>query len=251
MKNICYNKNFITEAIAKVEFLNPILELDKTLPKYFSDSIVKMFPIAESREIKNNNVTITDSGVQSNVEKGIEWSFWNKDRSRKISLSKDSLLLVQNKYESYDNFAYEFLTAFEALCSAYKELIFRRFGVRYVNNIKLAESEPLNWSAYINDKLTASINIPDDSSHISRTFHNLEMNYENFNLKFNFGIHNPDYPAIIKQKVFILDIDAYHNGVQNKDDIISILPDFHNKIQELFEFSIKEELRKKLKSNGE
>lgn len=250
MENICYKKNFITEAIAKVEFLNPIIELDQTLPKEFSDSIVNLFPIAELKEISNNNVTITNSGVQNNIDKGIEWSFWNKDRSKRISLSKNVLLLVQNRYASYDNFADEFLTAFNALCSIYKDLIFRRFGLRYVNNIKLAESEPLNWDNYINDKLTASINIPDDSSHISRTFHNLEMNYENFNLRFNFGIHNPDYPAIIKQKVFILDMDAYHNGLQNKEDVISSLPEFHSKIQELFEFSIKDGLREKYLNNG-
>ena len=250
MENICYKKNFITEAIAKVEFLNPIIELDQTLPKEFSDSIVNLFPIAELKEISNNNVTITNSGVQNNIDKGIEWSFWNKDRSKRISLSKNVLLLVQNRYASYDNFADEFLTAFNALCSIYKDLIFRRFGLRYVNNIKLAESETLNWDNYINDKLTASINIPDDSSHISRTFHNLEMNYENFNLRFNFGIHNPDYPAIIKQKVFILDMDAYHNGLQNKEDVISSLPEFHSKIQELFEFSIKDGLREKYLNNG-
>ncbi len=71
MENICYKRNFITEALAKVEFLNPILELDKTLPKEFSDSIAKLFPIAESKEVNNNNVTITDSGVKSNVEKNI------------------------------------------------------------------------------------------------------------------------------------------------------------------------------------
>lgn len=251
MENICYKRNFISEALAKVEFLNPILELDTTLPKEFSDSIAKLFPIAESKEINNNNVTITDSGVQSNVEKIIEWTFWNKDRSRRISLSRNSLLLVQNKYESYDSFAYEFLTAFDALCITYKELIFRRFGVRYINNIKLLEKNPLEWNDYINEKLIASINIPEDSSHISRTFHNLEMNYDNFNLRFNFGIHNPDYPAIIKQKVFILDMDAYHTGVQNKDDIISSLPEFHNKIQELFEFSITYELREKYLNDGE
>ena len=70
-----------------------------------------------------------------------------------------------------------------------------------------------------------------------------------YNLRFNFGIHNPDYPAIIKQKVFILDIDVYHNGIQNKEDIISNSKVFHDKIQEFFEFSITEEFRSKYLNN--
>ena len=45
-------------------------------------------------------------------------------------------------------------------------------------------------------------------------------------------------------------MDAYHNGLQNKEDVISSLPEFHSKIQELFEFSIKDGLREKYLNNG-
>lgn len=250
MKEICYKNNFITEAICKVEFLNPILELNKALPKDFSEAISDLFPIAESKEITNNKVTITDEGLQNDVDKTVEWSFWNKERNSKIALSKISLFLVQNSYSSYDDFANKFLTTFETLIKAFPDIIFKRFGVRYVNNIKLDEPNPMDWKNYINEKLLSSIYIPDDGSKISRTFHTLEMNYETFNLRFNFGMHNPDYPAIIKQKVFILDMDAYHTGIQKKEEIISSLPVFHAKIQEFFEDSIKEGLREKYLKNG-
>jgi len=250
MKDICYKKNFITEAISKVEFLNPIKDLNKSLPKKFSEDIKNLFPIAESRTITNNLVNIDKDEIKRKSEELTEWIFWDKQRKRKITLSKNVLMLVQNEYSTYEDFSDEFLTSLNSICSIYNDLIIRRYGVRYINNIKLREENPLEWSEYINPDLIASINIPMDRERISRTFHNLEMKYEEFNLRFNFGIHNPDYPAVVKQKVFILDMDAYHSGVQNKSDIEDYLPKFHGKIQEFFEFSITSAFREKHLNNG-
>ena len=252
MKEICYGKNFISEAISKVEFLTPIVELSDSLPKEFSDSIKDSFPIAESKEITNNVVELTDKGAVNKVaEKSTEWTFWNKERNKKILLSNNSILLVQNVYNTYNEFENEFMIAFKSICKIFPDLTFKRYGMRFINNIKIDEKNPLDWGEYINENLIASINIPKDKENISRTFHTLEMNYDVFNLRFNFGIHNPDYPAIIKQKVFILDLDVYHYGIQNSEEIINSMNIFHAKIQEFFEFSITPKFRNKYLNNGQ
>ncbi len=245
MESICYKRNYITEAICRVDFLNPIFELSDTLPKEFSQDIAKKFPIAESQELTENNVEILGSDIKNNTIKFIEWRFWNKERTRKITLKRDSLSLLQKSYTNYAEFQEEFELAFNALSSIYPKVTYKRFGVRYINNLTINESNPLNWDKYINEKLLASIYIPEDKAKISRTFHNLEMNFDDYNLRFNFGIFNPDYPARIKQKAFILDLDAYNTSIQTKDEIISSLPILHQKIQKFFESSIKEEFKKK------
>ena len=51
-------------------------------------------------------------------------------------------------------------------------------------------------------------------------------------------MHNPDFPAPIKKKIFILDYDAYCSGILTKDEIFKNLPIFHAEIQRLFESSI-------------
>ena len=63
-------------------------------------------------------------------------------------------------------------------------------------------------------------------------------------------MHNTDYPATIKKKVFILDLDAYYSGLMNKNDIIEYFPKFHKSIQELFENSITEKYRELINKNG-
>lgn len=245
MEHICYKKNFITEAICKIDFLNSIEALNDNLPKEFSDAVKVYFPIAELRIVTNNNVVISGNDVKNIQENIKEWNFWNKDRTRRVALTKTSLSLAQMKYTTFAEFKNEFLTAFNSLCCIYKDLIINRFGVRYINNIRVLESDPLNWDDYIAPQLIASISIPKDKDKISRSFHNLEMNYDTYNLRFNYGIHNPDYPAIIKQKVFILDIDVYQAGIQTKEDVFENLPIFQSKIQEFFETSITEKFREK------
>ena len=54
---------------------------------------------------------------------------------------------------------------------------------------------------------------------------------------------NPDYPAPIQKKSFILDYDAYHRGALNLEDIIPKLDKLNTIIKTIFERSIKDGLR--------
>jgi uncharacterized protein (TIGR04255 family) len=80
----------------------------------------------------------------------------------------------------------------------------------------------------------------------TRVFHNLEVSYDDYNLRFQFGIHNPDYPAPIKHRGFILDYDAYYKGLLEPTDIPNALDNYHKSIQELFEKCITEQTREYL-----
>lgn len=79
-----------------------------------------------------------------------------------------------------------------------------------------------------------------------RNFHNMEFKYDDFNLRFQFGMHNPDYPAAIRQKIFILDFDAYFQGAFENNQMPAMLDNFHNAIQTLFERSITDNLRERM-----
>jgi uncharacterized protein (TIGR04255 family) len=74
----------------------------------------------------------------------------------------------------------------------------------------------------------------------SRIFHNFEVVFSDlgFNMRFQFGLHNPDYPAPIRQRMFVLDFDAYCQGMIEPSDIPTVLDKYHAEIQRLFERSI-------------
>lgn len=132
MEEICYRKNFTTEAISKIEFLNLIYVLNKSLHKKFSDDIKVLFPITESRTITNNIVYIKYDRVKKKTEEITECNIWDKQRNRRITLSKNVLMLVQNEYSAYKDFSNEFLVSLNSIHSIYNNLIIKRFGVRYI-----------------------------------------------------------------------------------------------------------------------
>ena len=57
---------------------------------------------------------------------------------------------------------------------------------------------------------------------------------------------NPDYPAPIKQKLFVLDYDAYCNLLLSYSDIEQYITQFHDKIKLSFEQVISDALRKRM-----
>jgi uncharacterized protein (TIGR04255 family) len=90
------------------------------------------------------------------------------------------------------------------------------------------------------------LNFFDEIKSLARLFHVSVINFEESSLKFQFGLFNPDFPAPIKQKSFILDYDAAYFGLLDNSDVSASLDLFHNKIEEYFEKSITDGLRKKL-----
>lgn len=66
-------------------------------------------------------------------------------------------------------------------------------------------------------------------------------------------MHNPDFPAPIRKKIFVLDYDAYCEGLQDMEDIKKNIDVFHDKIENLFEENITKKLREKMEiiSNGQ
>jgi len=72
----------------------------------------------------------------------------------------------------------------------------------------------------------------------------MELDLSDMRVRFQYGMHNPDYPSVIRRKQFILDYDAYREETQTGDELERNLMRFHSKIQELFEQSITDELRR-------
>lgn len=242
LEDICYSKNPIKEAIIRMDFLNPITQFNNEIPNELTHIIKELFPIPEPRDVIARELQISNDGVTQNENKVKEWNFHNRERNRKLVITKDSLILVHNDYESYVKFSSDFFTIANPFFKMFN-LQLCRFGMRYVNNIEIEKGDPFNWSQLLNKNLRCIFNIPENKQNIARAFHNLELNYGEYNVRFQYGMHNPDYPAPIKKKSFILDYDAYTSGILGKDELDIYISQFHLAIQKLFEGSITEKFR--------
>lgn len=120
--------------------------------------------------------------------------------------------------------------------------------MRYIDKISLNEPKPLNWTKYIKKNLLCTLKVPASDVPILRAFNILELKSGDINVRFQFGMFNPDFPAPIHRKEFILDYDAYHEGLlQSSMEIDDKLANSRQLIKDLFENSIEDGLRSKMR----
>jgi len=243
LDQICYKKNFLSKVIVKIDFLYPNESLLRSLKKKVSQEILHFFPISEPRKAVAHELKITREDVEQKKREGMEWHFFGRQREKEFIVTPHSLILVHLAYYKFENLFNEFSQITNAFFEYYDEIQANRLGLRYINDIRFPKEEKIDWKKYINNSLLCLLDFNLHSDKLIRIFHNIDFNHDDFLLKFQFGIHNPDYPAFIKQNSFILDLDAFFNGLILSGDINYLLNSFHNKIQELFEFSITDELR--------
>jgi uncharacterized protein (TIGR04255 family) len=247
MDEICYLKNPIAEAICRVDFLNEQLILNEKVGEKVLAKIKKIYPIAEPKNLISRELQISPQQIAQSQKHSREWNFYSRDRNKRLVIAQNYMYLQYTKYESFEIFEQDLLSILKSLVEEYDGLQFNRFGLRYINHVKINEENPLDWNKYINKKLLSIIEIPEDKTQISRAMQSLELNLGDYNLRFQYGLFNPDYPAIIKKKVFLLDFDAYSQGLLDINDVLQYLPKFHKKIQTMFEQSITEDYRKLIK----
>jgi uncharacterized protein (TIGR04255 family) len=239
-----YSKPFLKEVIVRLDYSSPIVQLAKTLTQPFKEIIMPLFPISEPKEFIGRGLVITDQSTKEKTIVGTSWIFHGLDRQKTLTLSADNINIIYKTYDSFEMLKSEFLPIIEKLFSTYEDFQGIRLGLRYVDEINIQEGPVFDWSKYIDGRLLNNLTFPEDQSKICRAFSNLELNYGDLIVKFQYGMFNSDYPAPIRKKAFILDYDAYFHGPQDLEEIKSNLEKFHAKIKEMYERSISDELRK-------
>ncbi len=240
--SICYKRNFLKEVIARIDFINPIKSLEKEIPKKITESIKENFPIVEPRKAIAQELQISPRSFSHKSQEFIEWNFHGKDKDKTLTISQNSIFVSYKKYKAYEDLKNEYLKIVNTIAEIYENIQARRAGLRYINEIIL-DGDPFSWNDYLNNKILCLLSFYENKSEIARIFHVIEFNYNIFNLRYQFGMHNPDFPAPIKQKRFILDMDAYNEGILDISEVSNLIDNFHFKIQELFEVTITDRLR--------
>lgn len=242
-KKISYKNPFLKEVILRLDFPTPITGLEKSVPDNILKSILKNFPISEPQKLLSHELQFSKDNVKTKQSEFTEWTFYSNERDKILKIGPYAMVIIIKKYTSFEELEAINNDITAALYKRFKELIVNRIGLRYVNIIEPGGNDPLSWAEYINEKMLGIIDFNKRKDSITRVFHILEYNFNDIRVKFQFGIANPDYPAIIKKKQFVLDIDSYINGAFELQEIKTNIESAHDKVQELFESSITEKTR--------
>ena len=242
-----YSKPFLVDVIVRIDYTAPIDDINTVLPKGISSKALEFFPIFEPKEIITQDMLISPEGGKVKSITQHEWNYYGKNREKRLALTSKCCFIDYSKYDSFEQLKKEFMNFVKLLFETYPDLQVMRFGLRYINKIKLDESNLTDWKLYLRETLLSIFEISDSKEIIAQAFNNLILKYDDIFLNFRYGMPNPDFPAPISQKLFVLDFDAYYHGPQDYDDLAKNLDIFHERIQELFESLIEDPLREKMK----
>lgn len=248
---IQYKRNFLTQVIVRIDFASPITIPKSGLKTSSMRKIAENFPIPEQRIAATRHIAVSESGVNETVAEKREWHFFGKNREKKLVITDDALFIEYKTYSSFVRLKDDFAVALEAFYKQFPETSIKRLGLRYVDKIEVPDGPPFDWSPYFEPHLLATFTLADDPKTLSRVFNVVEFNYGDTHLRFQFGMPNPDYPAPIRQKQFILDYDAYCTLLLSRDELDRYLDQFHEKIKSSFEEVITDDLRKLMGTLGD
>ena len=200
-----YKRKFLDKVIFRINF-EPI---EITSLKSFSSDIKKEFPNQTTKKVYEGelSINILSGDSKQSTKESKAWKFDNKNKHLTIS---NKFLILEYEAEHYKK--EEFFGDIELTVSPFlanfnlKSIV--KTGLRYINRISIKEVEPLKWDKYINKKLLGNLSFAKSKDlTIARSMSHLVVKYEGFDLIFNFGIWNSDYPNEVARKEFILDLD--------------------------------------------
>jgi hypothetical protein len=240
-----YKNDYLSQVIIKVDFAMDLVSIQKDLNSDLIKVILNYFQVPEPRKMIGRKFQISNQKIESSKEESMEWRYFNRDHTKLLTLNPMFMVIDYKKHVEFDNVKKEFIDILKSLFDSELNIQISRFGLRYINNIELNENDPTNWTKYINKNLLSIFNFYEDSQALSRILNHIEFNFDDLKLRFQSGVRNSDYPATIKRKVFVLDLDCYYNGLLN--DVYAVedkASRAHDKIYEIFDKSITEKLKK-------
>jgi len=245
-EQICYQKPFLKEVIAKVDFASPIEKLERGVPAKLVSAFVKSFPIVEPADVLVHELALEGSAIKSKNMSTKQWTYFSKDRSQQLTLSPQNFFLQYRQYKNFEETREHFSAVVDVINTAFPDTMASRFGLRYINQIELQLVNPSNWSEYIHAALLRGRDFYGDNDVITRLITIAELKYGEMGMRFQFGMPNPDYPAPVKRPLFVLDLDASISQAHNLTETLTHMDEAHLRIQEIFERSITPALREKM-----
>jgi uncharacterized protein (TIGR04255 family) len=246
-----YKNDYLDKVIVRIDFDTTLPFSTEAPPTEIYVPVKERFPIVEEKKLIGKRFIVGNKeALQDDIEE-LEWHYSGKQREKLLKVTPRHMHVEYNKYEHYEQLREDFISVSNELFDKFPKLKARRLGFRYIDKIELDEDDPTNWDNYIIPALNSNLSIVHDKTTLSRAFHVIEFNYGDSNLRFQYGMLNPDYPATIKKKVYTLDFDMFTENILEKHEIIGKLNDFHTKLNKSFEEVITEELRNKMEPVNE
>jgi uncharacterized protein (TIGR04255 family) len=247
MSEICYQKNYLQEVVARIDFAAPLEALNApVLPDKVQKALKSRYPIFESTKAVSQNVIIHHQSIHTDRREVQQWKYHGENREKSITVSPDFIIVSIKQYRDYEEFKLDVIEPIEEISKIEGNIFINRTGLRYIN---IFPNKTNKYDELI-DKFHPTIASPFsniiDANNLSRKVQLSEYINDEVKCRIQSGIFNPDYPAKIKNKEFVLDLDAFIDTPHSFANINELFDSLHNVIQNKFEDLITTKLRDEL-----
>ena len=235
-----YSKPFLNQVIFQANF--QIDALKDTIIQQVVD-ICKLKTGAELIIQKNTNINFLPSGAETQISN--RWTFMGAELQ--IVLQSSFLQVITLKYTTHEDYHQIINDVFEKVKTVYSPIL-TRVALRYINNIKLSEGSTFDFEKLINNNLlNPTLDYKDFGLSRSIGVINMIDKTGEINTQFTYGFVNEQFPSRIVNRHFVLDFDCSINLNTVFESVRPLLLKLRNQVNELFEKSILEDLRTKMK----
>lgn len=249
-ERVIYNKNPLDNVVCQLKF-SPILKIDSETPSQFQEAIRNIYPRFEAKEgaeiqMPKELVKLMPrellSAMLSPVS-GKNYSFMTRDRSWRVSLTRDFLALSTTKYQRWEDFKERLRVPLEALNQIYSPAFFTRVGLRYQNVIVRSRLGIQNrpWSDLIQPFISGVLNEPPISESVITTESKIEIQLED-NQSIVRVFHGFVGSVKNNEICYQLDSDFFTEQEVEVNDVIDKLDYFNQRSGRLFRWFITESL---------
>lgn len=243
-----YRKNYLTKAIFQVRF-DPILKLEQVPPASFQERIKEQFPrLKEGRELLIGGPVSPKDGTADVQVQSVRnrWTFSPPDAVKALAVSAEQFSLEYDRYDSMEVMRADFQYLWGAFLAEYQLAVLNRVGLRYINEIRLASGSATDWRGWISAPVIAGVlGVPTPQGvQLSRSMSLVFWEGEDYRIRFQYGVHNSDFPNPVVKREFILDYDCFSTSPLDVSQVENCLRTYNEMIDALFEQHIGDELRK-------
>ena len=215
------------------------------MPKNVYTVVKEFFPIVEPQDVigtqfQINPMTGAGSIINNIVVK--QWVFWSRNKKIKCQIDSTCVLFSVIEYGIFEDIRNAILNIIKAILAQDNKYQGKRLGLRYINILPIHGHD--NW---ITEQFYNALVAHKDQ----RTMRLItQLDYavleKDLHVKLKYGYTNPDYPAIMKNDCFTIDIDAICQGVIYLEDIEPMIDNMHYEVQACFEKMITDNYRNEL-----
>lgn len=231
------SEKFLNEVLLKVDFHSvPKLLGENGDPSDFERVIQSEFPKFSSHDEKFAEVNMFKELVINENGPNKFWVY-EKENIKKIHLKNSSLTLSYNG-EFFKN-PKCLIKDTELIINALKNIsveMTTTIKLRYVNEIT-PKVKIKNWDDWINPNLH-NFKFQPENSKLIRSLNRTEYKIDDFNLIFQYGQFNLNYPSTVIKNDFILDYECFTNNLENINDIKDKVIEMNNIIHMFYNNSI-------------